>query len=225
MSWHEWYPPTAPRPTAVNGKERKKFGTTWWGKKWIEIVENNGDSQRMSRGRAYARAESVYNIKLAKGLITAKVRGNYGTYSVTVKIPPMDNKQWHAATARIKNSHALGALLNNELPQDMDDIMGMKLIDEELKAECSCPDYAMPCKHIAALYYILADEIDKAPQILFALRGIEKDKLFELLTTETPIKSCHVKKDVAKTPARTVSNKQKTRPVVKTKKKKSQKHK
>jgi len=200
MAWHEWYPPRSPLPKPVMGKERKKFGTTWWGIKWIEIVEREGDPNRMSRGRAYARAESVYNIKLTQGAITAKVKGNYGTYKVSIKTHQIPSEKWRNVIARIKDSPAVGMLLNNELPQDMDKVMGIELIDQEPDAKCSCPDYEVPCKHIAALYYLLADEIDKAPQILFALRGIEKKQLFDLLVMETPVTSRSKKNTAAKTP-------------------------
>ncbi len=173
------FPKAAPRPNAVKGKERKKFGITWWGRKWIELVESKGADQRMARGRAYARAERVFGIKLEIGSIVAKVEGSLGNYSVRVKFRTLDEKRWAKIIEDIRDSPAtLGTILNNEMPQDMKEVCGLDPVPENFESKCSCPDYANPCKHIAALYYVLADEIDKAPQILFKLQGIEPETLF-----------------------------------------------
>ncbi|MBI5036674.1 SWIM zinc finger family protein [Candidatus Micrarchaeota archaeon] len=172
------YPRASPRPQAVAGKHGKKFGLTWWGRQWLDAVESEGDDQRMARGRAYARAEKTFHIKLKPGAVSAKVEGNYGTYSVNIKFKQFGGEAWEKIIKRIRSSpKALGALLNNELPENVEKVCGVKLIPRELDADCSCPDYANPCKHIAAVYYVLADEIDAAPQILFLLRGIEHGKL------------------------------------------------
>ncbi len=174
-----YYPPTAPRPKPVAGKRNKKFGLTWWGRRWVDIVEARGDENRMSRGRAYARAEHVYNIRFDKGKITAKVKGNSGTYKVTAAMKQFSEKDWTRMAARLQQSDALGPLLNNELPEHIDRILGVQLIDPKLRSTCSCPDWGDPCKHVAALYYVLADEIDKAPMVLFALRGVQKSRMQE----------------------------------------------
>jgi len=179
--WH----PSSPRPIAVKGKERKKFGETWWGKKWINGVESIGDDKRMSRGRAYARAEKVYDIKLSSGKIAAKVEGNSGNYSIHINFQKYSNKEWDRILSKIRSNPAIfGRMINNELPENLDNVCSCKLLPENMEAECSCPDYENPCKHIAALYYTLADEIDCAPQILFLLRGLEFEKLKSALLSE-----------------------------------------
>ncbi len=214
MYWREEYgydfPRAAPRPKAAAGKARKKFGLTWWGKKWVEAVENKGDENRMSRGRAYARAEKAHGIDVKPGRISAKVKGSYGTYSVSIQIEKFSPEEWDSVIHAIRSSPALGILLNNEMPQNIDELaeeaIGDSLIPDGFRSRCSCPDYANPCKHIAAVYYTLADEIDRAPQILFAIRGMGPQELLaslsgEAKTLQTGKKSPKTaKKKTAKTP-------------------------
>jgi len=185
--WH--YPPSAPRPTPVEGKRNKKFGLTPWGRRWVEVVENEGDDARLSRGRAYARAERVYNIKFDKGKVAAKVKGSNGTYTVSAEMKTFSKLEWKRIAAKLQQSKVAGSLLNNELPENIDKLIGVPLIDHELTSDCSCPDWGDPCKHVAALYYVLGDEIDKAPMILFALRGISKEALQSVLIGPKSVKN------------------------------------
>ena len=173
-----WYhPPSATRPKPVEGKRNKKFGLTPWGRRWIEVVETEGDEARLSRGRAYARAERVYDIKFDKGKVAAKVKGNSGTYTVSAEMRPFSKADWKRIAVKLQQGEVAGSFLNIELPDDIDKCIGVPLIDHKLTSDCSCPDWGDPCKHVAALYYVLGDEIDKAPLILFALRGISKKAL------------------------------------------------
>mgnify|MGYP001579175903 CR=1 FL=1 len=183
-----YYPHSAPRPTPVEGKRNKKFGLTPWGRRWVGVVETIGDDARLSRGRAYARAERVYNIKFDKGKVAAKVKGSSGTYSVRVEMAPFSKTEWKSMAVKLQKGEVVGSLLNNELPENIDKVIGVPLIDQDFIAECSCPDYGDPCKHVAALYYVLGDEIDKAPMILFALRGVSKEALQSVLIGPTSFK-------------------------------------
>ncbi len=176
MGWY-YFPKASPMPKAVEGKHRKKFGLTWWGRKWIEAVECEGTEQRMARGRAYARADRVFGMDVRPGVVKAKVEGSLGDYVVKINVEKFSEKQWAGIIERIRESPALGVVLNNQLPEDIEEVCGVDLIPSDLEADCSCPDWENPCKHIAAAYYVLADEIDKAPAILFKLRGIEKNDL------------------------------------------------
>ena len=109
MGWGNWnyYPPAAPRPKPVEGKRNKKFGLTWWGKKWISLVESRGDYERMSRGRAYARANRVFNIKLDIGKISAKVEGSSGNYNVSMKFGTFSETKWKLIISKVINSMLL----------------------------------------------------------------------------------------------------------------------
>ncbi len=201
-----YYPPSAPRPMPVEGKRNKKFGLTPWGRRWVEVVENEGDDARLSRGRAYARAERVYNIKFDKGNVTAKVKGNSGTYTVRAEMKPFSKTEWKRIATKLQQAEVAGSLLNNELPEDIDKLIDVPLIHHELTSDCSCPDWGDPCKHVAALYYVLSDEIDKAPMILFALRGVSKEVLqsaligsdVEKVSSNTKKSPVHPKKNVKK---------------------------
>lgn len=178
-----YFPKAAPRPKPVAGKERMKFGTTWWGKKWVEAVEGIGDPQRMSRGRAYARANRAFNVDIKDGKVSAKVEGSHGDYRVSMRF----SKIGGADKDRLLSSLAtqpelLGAVLNNELPHNLEDASNVTIIPTEFDSKCSCPDYENPCKHIAAVFYALAAEIDSAPQILLKIRGVDKSDILNAVT-------------------------------------------
>jgi len=175
------FPKAAPRPKPKPGKAKKKFGETWWGKKWVEILAGYEDDQRMSRGRAYARADRVKNFKISKGGISATVKGSRD-YKVSISFKKHSRKDWEKIVQKIAETPiVLSKLLNNELPEDISKITRYSFIPKSFDAECSCPDYANPCKHIAATFYTLADEIDYEPMILFKLKGMDKNELFRRL--------------------------------------------
>ncbi|MEW5896201.1 MAG: SWIM zinc finger family protein [Nanoarchaeota archaeon] len=185
MGWyHDYYsfPRAAPRPKAVAGKERKKFGETWWGKQWVEILSEFESDQRMSRGRAYARANKVRRFKIDKGKISATVNGSLGDYKVKIKIKKYSDKDWNKIALKIRDTPLLlGKLLNQEMPEELHDITKFRFIPSSFSSECSCPDYANPCKHVAAVFYTVADEIDHDPMNLFLLQGMGKEELFSRL--------------------------------------------
>ncbi len=175
------FPRAAPRPQAKPGKERKKFGETWWGKKWVEILSDFEHDQRMSRGRAYARADRVKNFKITEGSIRATVNGS-SSYKINIFFKKHASKDWEKITQKLAETPiVIGSLLNNEMPESISKITGYSFVPKSFDAECSCPDYANPCKHIAAVFYTLADEIDYDPMILFTLNGMSKTTLFKKL--------------------------------------------
>ncbi|MEK6959919.1 MAG: SWIM zinc finger family protein [Nanoarchaeota archaeon] len=182
MMWN-YFPKAAPRPKPVQGKERMKFGTTWWGKKWVEAVEGIGDQQRMSRGRAYARANRAFNIDIKEGNVTAKVEGSHGDYKVSMRFSKIDgDDKDRLLSSLVAQPELLGAILNNEVPDNLEDASKVDLIPTEFDSKCSCPDYENPCKHIAAVFYALAAEIDAAPQILLKIRGVDKNDILNVAT-------------------------------------------
>ncbi len=176
------YPKAALRPQAAPGKERKKFGETWWGKKWVENLSAYETDQRMARGRSYARADKVKKFKVDKGNITATVQGSSGNYKVEITFKKHSEKNWNDIVKKIGETPLLlGKLLNNEMPTELEETTGFSFIPSSFTSECSCPDYANPCKHIAAVFYTLADEIDHDPMHLFLIQGMRKDELFSRL--------------------------------------------
>jgi uncharacterized Zn finger protein len=211
MGWYYDFPKAAPRPKAALGKERKKFGETRWGKKWVEVLSKYEHDQRMSRGRAYARANKVKKLKMQSGKILAKVNGSLGNYNVEIKFKTHSNRDWQKIIDKIRCTPLLiGKLLNNEMPEELETVTGYSFIPTSFSSRCSCPDYANPCKHIAAVFYTLADEIDFNPMSLFLLRGMCAQEIFSRMDlTDEPAEARGEKKAGSKKKA--VAKKRKAR--------------
>lgn len=170
-----------------------KFTKTWWGDKFIEVLERVMDSGRLSRGRSYANRGRVLDFQLAEGKITAVVRGNknpyFGVYKepkykTTIKIDPISKKDWQELIKLIGSKASLvSRLLMNEMPDNIENAfaeLGLHLLPKQssdLITDCSCPDWSNPCKHIAGVYYLLASEFDRDPFLMFKLRGLEQKQL------------------------------------------------
>ena len=160
--------------------ERRAFGTTWWGKAWTDALQRRArlDANRLPRGRTYARHDRVHDIELSKGEINARVQGSRPEpYTVRVHIRRFSEDEWNvvldAITARAAHT---AALLDGELdPGIVEDAraVGVELLPTagEVVPRCSCPDRAIPCKHSAAVCYLVADELDADPFALLRLRG------------------------------------------------------
>ena len=158
-----------------------KYGSTWWGKQWLNALERIDNSNRLPRGRAYAGNGSVRSIEIGTNEIVAKVKGSAPKpYNVTISVPSFTTGQKEAlADALSKNAFILSKILNRELPQELLEIGSTAGVDlfprswRDVKMNCSCPDYAVPCKHIAAIIYLIANEIDRNPFLVFSLHGFD----------------------------------------------------
>lgn len=165
---------------------RRTFGSTWWGRAWVDALEHRAriDPNRLPRGRTYARRDRVLRLEVGAGELRAKVVGSRpGLYDVRVRVRTYDEAEWarvlDAVAARA--GHA-AALLDGELdPEVVDDAraVGVELLPGpgDLQPRCSCPDWADPCKHSAAVCYLVADVLDADPFALFELRGRTRDEL------------------------------------------------
>ncbi len=170
---------------------RNQFALTWWGNIWIKTIENMGSEweNRLPRGRRYARGGRVVECKVLPGEITAKVSGTRRRpYDVHIKFRQFSNEEKVRLFALFKERPLLvSSILNMNLPEDIVNILKNKNIkllpssEEEIHTYCSCPDWANPCKHIAAVFYVLAQVIDSDPLTIFTLRGIPKEKFLEQL--------------------------------------------
>ncbi len=182
------------KPIKVEGgikakSKRGSIGDTWWSKRWVKVLESFGWSNRLERGRRYARSGQVLDFKLAPGRVTARVQGSMSEpYSVKIEMKPLADEEWNRVMEEMSRKAIFAAkLLAGEMPQNIEeafDETGMSLFPESskgIKTDCSCPDSANPCKHIAAVYYILAEEFDRDPFMLFKLRGKTKDEITALL--------------------------------------------
>ncbi|MDB4943597.1 MAG: hypothetical protein JWP97_3131 [Labilithrix sp.] len=168
-------------PPPAHGIRIRTVGTTWWGMQWIAaLVRISPDyASRLERGKTYARGGRVHDLLVAAGQVTARVTGSRPEpYAVTITLPPLGDETWEGAIARLAGRARFAAeLLAGVMPKDVDDAFeaaGASLFPGrggELGTTCSCPDWANPCKHVAATHYVLGDAFDRDPFLLFELRG------------------------------------------------------
>ena len=166
--------------------EEQVFGRTWWGRAWLEALEQRArlDPDRLPRGRDYARSGAVGDLTLAPGEARARVQGRKTEpYEVRIRVRRFTDDEWDRVLAAIsaRLGHA-AALLDGELPPEIADdatSAGLDLLPGggELGPRCSCPDDADPCKHSAAACYLLTDALDTDPFALFLLRGRTRDQV------------------------------------------------
>jgi uncharacterized Zn finger protein len=175
---------------------------TWWGQRFIEALESFTDSARLARGRGYANNDRIRSWQRKRGVVSATIRGNvnpyYGVYKeplykTSIVFQSIDAEQWQQLIQILGSRAAfISRLLLNEVPDTIEDVfrtLKLNLLPyshKDLKTDCSCPDYANPCKHIAGLYYFLAAQLDRDPFLLFELRGLERDELQKQLR-KTPL--------------------------------------
>jgi uncharacterized Zn finger protein len=197
--YYDWYEPTVPREVKGGIRAQSKrggFGESWWAKRWISVLESFQIGARLGRGRSYARKGQVVSIDVAKGTVAAKVQGSRSTpYSVKIAVKTLGTSEW-TKVAKALSAEAIFAakLLAGEMPQEIETVFtgaGSALFPQKLKdleTSCSCPDWSNPCKHVAAVYYLLGEEFDRDPFLIFTLRGMTRDELVGLLgpAPETP---------------------------------------
>ncbi len=155
----------------------RKFGNTWWGKAWLDALEQRAlvDPNRLPRGRTYARQDRVREIELSPGELRAHVWGTReDPYTTTLSMRVLTEAEWDTILELAMNKASnIAALLAGEVPREIGDHV---LPDRgDLGPECSCPDWAEPCKHAAALCYVAADMFDADPFALLTLRGRSRD--------------------------------------------------
>jgi uncharacterized Zn finger protein len=172
--------------------KRGKMAQTWWAARWIAVLESFQIGARLDRGKSYARKGQVMSIDVDKGVVKSSVQGSRREpYNVTIKVNQLTKAEWHKV-ARVFAGKAIFAakLLAGQMPQEVESAFseaGLTLFPAkgaDLKTECSCPDWSNPCKHVAAVYYLLGEEFDRDPFLIFRLRGITRDEIMDLLDGE-----------------------------------------
>jgi len=196
-----WYRDFFPRsrPRAAKGgiraqSQRGGFGQSWWAKRWIAVLESFDIGARLGRGRSYARSGQVLNIEVGQGTVTARVQGSRPKpYDVTIRVKELAAGQWDKLVRELSGQALFAAkLLAGEMPQDIEQVFtsaGLSLFpqkSDDLQTECSCPDWSNPCKHVAAVYYLLGEEFDRDPFLLFRLRGLGREELLKRLSRAAP---------------------------------------
>ncbi|MEA1907638.1 MAG: SWIM zinc finger family protein [Euryarchaeota archaeon] len=184
------YTPAKPREVKDGIKANSKrgaIGETWWSKRWIDVLESFNMGTRLTRGRSYARKGQVISIDVSKGAVAAKVQGTGSKpYEVTIWLKPISEDEWEKVLDVMASKAIFTAkLLSGEMPTGIENAFaeaGVSLFptkEKDLETDCSCPDYANPCKHIAAVYYLLAERFDDDPFLIFKLRGRTKEEIVE----------------------------------------------
>jgi uncharacterized Zn finger protein len=197
MAWYRYFAPSRPRRTRGGIRAQSKrgaIGETWWARKWVEVLESFDIGARLARGRSYARHGQVLSIDVGKGNVKARVQGSRpAPYQVEIKIKSLTAAQWQGVAKEFARQAVFGAkLLAGEMPQDAEKAFkaaGVSLFPArhaDLTTECSCPDWSNPCKHVAAVYYLLGEEFDRDPFLLLTLRGMERTKFVELMGRGAP---------------------------------------
>ena len=181
-----------PRP-AVGGvrarSQRGDIGETWWSRRFISILESFGYGSRLQRGRHYARRGQVMNLEVHKGVVEAQVQGSrVRPYRVRLGIDVLGETDWiRAEKAMASKALFLAKLLSGEMPLQIEEAFTASKLSlfptkgRQLSSSCSCPDVANPCKHVAAVFYVLAEALDADPFLVFRWRGRTKEELLENL--------------------------------------------
>ena len=192
MPYDYWFKPTK----AIQAKDgikaqsqRGAFGKNWWAQRWIAALEQLVDSGRLARGRSYARKGQVLSIEETKDGITARVQGSQRTpYKIKIQITSLTDAQWNRVIDALAEQAIFSAqLLAGEMPREIEQAFEAAKVSlfpsqrNDLKTDCSCPDYANPCKHVAATHYILGERFDEDPFLIFRLRGRTQEQVMQEL--------------------------------------------
>ena len=168
---------------------RGDIGTSWWSRRFLDVLESFAIGGRLARGKTYARKGQVVSLEISAGRVTAEVQGSRARpYDVTIAFAPLTVTAWDRVE-RALSAQALpcAKLLAGEVPTELEAIFaaaGSPLFPTtagDLRQGCSCPDWGVPCKHLAATFYLLAEAFDSDPFVLLRWRGRERDELLATL--------------------------------------------
>jgi uncharacterized Zn finger protein len=168
------------KPVQIEGR---KITRTFWGQAWCDHLESFSDyDNRLPRGRTYVRNGSVCHLDIEKGRISAMVSGSE-IYTVEIAIKTLPLKKWKEVKNRCAGQiGSLLELLQGRLSSNVMSVVtdrgkGLFPLPGEISLKCSCPDWAVMCKHVAAALYGVGARLDEAPELLFLLRGVDHEEL------------------------------------------------
>lgn len=171
-------------PVTVRGREITK---NWWGKAWCGNLEQYADYEsRLDRGKRYVRSGAVVDLKIKKGKITARVQGTRkAPYKVEIRISPLSEERCQGIIAKCGwKLENVERLLDGDFPEDMQELFqgrdGLFPTPKEISFSCSCPDWALLCKHVAAALYGVGVRLDEQPLLFFELRGIDVGRFIDV---------------------------------------------
>ncbi|GAA4555739.1 SWIM zinc finger family protein [Pseudonocardia xishanensis] len=164
---------------------RGTVARTWWSRRFLAVLEELGVGGRLARGRSYARSGQIVSCEIDAGSVVALVQGTRPTpYKVRIGIPAWGKEEWgRAEQALAADAWYAATLLAGGMPTEIEELfagLGLALFptsQRDLTMDCTCPDATVPCKHLAAVFYLLAERFDADPFEVLALRGRDKDTL------------------------------------------------
>ena len=171
-------------PVVIQGRT---IARSWWGQAWCRNLERYADyDSRLDRGKRYVRTGAVVDLKIQKGKIQAKVQGSRKTpYKVEIRISPVSEERCQDIISRCNRKvENLEQLLAGNFPEELKELFqedgGLFPQPKEIGFTCSCPDWALMCKHVAACLYGVGARLDEDPSLFFTLRGIEMERFIDV---------------------------------------------
>lgn len=171
-------------PVVIQGR---KIAKSWWGRAWCDNLERYADYEsRLSRGKRYVKTGAVIDLSITKGRIQAKVQGSRKTpYKVEIRISPLSEERCQEILQKCgKRVETLEKLLSGDFPEELKELFtqrgGLFPSSREISFSCSCPDWALMCKHVAAVLYGIGARLDENPSLFFELRGIEMGRFIDV---------------------------------------------
>lgn len=171
-------------PVVIQGRAVAK---SWWGRAWCDNLERYADYEsRLGRGKRYVRTGAVVDLNIQKGRILARVQGSRRTpYKVEVRISPVSEEKCQAIIQRCNRKvENLEQLLAGSFPEELKELFqgedGLFPTPKEISFQCSCPDWALMCKHVAAVLYGVGARLDEQPELFFTLRGIDMERFIDV---------------------------------------------
>lgn len=171
-------------PVVIQGRNIAK---SWWGRAWCDNLERYADYEsRLERGKRYVKTGAVIDLSITKGRIQAKVQGSRKTpYKVEIRISPLSEERCQEILQTCgKRVETLENLLAGDFPEELKELFtqrgGLFPASREISFSCSCPDWALMCKHVAAVLYGIGARLDENPSLFFELRGIEMGRFIDV---------------------------------------------
>jgi uncharacterized Zn finger protein len=188
-AWWERHGPRLPSHGIKAHSRRGAFGKSWWATRWIAALERLVNPARLARGRTYARTGHVISLDVDRTGVKGIVQGSRPEpYDVTIEFKRLTDAEWERVVDAMSAEALYAArLLSGEMPEQIEEVfasVGTSLFpaaEGDMRTRCSCPDWANPCKHIAAVHYLLGERFDEDPFLMFLLRGRSQDEIVAAL--------------------------------------------
>ncbi len=184
-----WFPVSKPRLPADGIRARSQRGaiaTTWWSRRFLAAIETPETASRLTRGKSYARTGQVLSLTIDEAEVRAAVQGSRPKpYAVYLTVPIYRPAEQERIVAALAGQAAFSAaLLAGQMPEEIEDVLRPLRLSlfpaaHELEIDCSCPDWGNPCKHAAAVCFLLAERFDADPFDILRWRGLAREVLLD----------------------------------------------